>query len=214
MKYIMYNEENSVIHYDEYEEIKDKITYKYMNFGRETIVRKVKFVEDKFKLSSEDDIQNKPAFSLCMKLDGEFSYYLEKKSRQNEMIYKTFINLTKDDCIKILNRDIDWIKNSKKPLVKEFYLYLTINNLEPSTLMEYRRLVFEKPGKHCVVFNEEIRRAMDKNAGLLDENIQMFDCLSCDKIVMSYKNLIKIPRALNSILHISNEKSVELAFSI
>lgn len=214
MKYTMYKEENSLINYDEYENMKDKIINNYKNIGRETVVRKVKFVENKYKLSREDDIENKPSFSLCMKIDGEFTFYLEKKSRLNEIIYKAFINLTKDECFKILNRDIEWIKNSKKSLLNEFYLYLTINNLEPSTVMEYRRSVFEKPGKYCIVFNEEIRRAMDKSAGLLDESIQMFDCLSCDKIVMSYKKLVNIPRALNNILHISNENSVELAFSL
>lgn len=214
MKYTMFNEENNVINYDEYEMIKEKITEKHKKSGCETVIRKVKFVENKYKLSGEDDIENKPSFSLCMKLDGENKYYLEKKSRINDIIYKSYINLTKEESINILNYEIEWIKNSKKALLNEFYLYLTINNLEPSTIMEYHRVIFEKPGKFCIVFNEEIRRAVDKSASLFDENIQMFDCLSCDKIVMSYKKLINIPMALNNILHISNEKSVELAFSL
>jgi hypothetical protein len=209
----MYNEENNVINYDEYENIKDKIIEKYKNDGRETVVRKVKFVENKFK-ALDDDIENKPSFSLCLKMDGEHKYYLEKKSKINNVVYKSFINLTQEESIKLLSGDVEWTKNSKKTLLKEFYLYLTINNLEPSTVMEYRRVVFEKPGKFCIVFNEEIRRAMDKSASLFDCNIQMFDCLSCDKIVMSYKKLINIPRTLNNILHISNENSVELAFSL
>lgn len=213
MKYTMYNEENNVINYDEYENLKDKITEKYKNDGRETVVRKVKFVENKFK-ALDDDIENKPSFSLCVKMDGEHKYYLEKKSKMNNVVYKAFINLTQEESIKLLSGDVEWTKNSKKTLLKEFYLYLTINSLEPSTVMEYRRVVFEKPGKFCIVFNEEIRRAMDKSASLFDSNIQMFDCLSCDKIVMSYKKLIKIPRTLNNILHISNENSVELAFSL
>ncbi len=214
MKYTMYNEENSVINYDEYEMVKENITAKYKKNGCETRIRKVKFVENKYKLSREDDIENKPSFSLCVKMDGENKYYLEKKSRINDIIYKSYIDLTDEESVKILNYDIEWIKNSKKDLLNEFYLYLTINNLEASTIMEYRRVVFEKPGKFYIVFNEEIRRAVDKNASLFDENIQMFDCLSCDKIVMSYKKLINIPMALNNILHISNEKSVELAFSL
>ncbi|OYP44920.1 hypothetical protein CG709_03950, partial [Lachnotalea glycerini] len=95
----------------------------------------------------------------------------------------------------------------------EFYLYLTINHLELATVMEYRRVVYDRPGKFCIVFNEDIKRAVDQTAGLLDESIQMFDCLSCDKVIMSYKKIIKIPRALNHILNISNEPSYEVAFS-
>lgn len=213
MKYTMYKEENDVINYDEYEKIKDKIIEKYKMDGMETIIRKVKFVGNMYQLP-EEDVENKPSFSLCTKMDGEVKYYLEKKSKINGMIYKSFITLTKEESLKVLERDIEWIKNSKRSLLKEFYLYLTINNLEPSTIMEYRRLVFEKPGKFCILFNEEIRRAMDKTASLFDESIQMFDCLSCDRIGMSYKKLIHIPVALNNILHISNENSVELAFSL
>lgn len=214
MKYTMYNEENSVINYDEYENLKDTISSKYKKDGKETIVRKVKFVENKFKMLVEDDIENKPSFRLCVKKDGEHKYYLEKKSRINNMIYKSFTNLTLEESVKLLSGDVEWVRNSKKSLLKEFYLYLTINHLEPTTVMEYRRIVFEKPGKFCIVFNEEVKRAMDKSANLFEDNIQMFDCLSCDKIVMSYKKIIKIPRALNNIVHISNENSVELAFSL
>lgn len=214
MKYTMYNEENNVIHYDEYEMIREKIQEKYKKSGRETAVRKVKFVENKYKPYQDKDMENKPSFSLCMRLDETFTYYLEKKSRQNGVIYKAFINMTREECEKILSQDIEWLKNSKKSLLNEFYLYLTINHLEAATVMEYRRVVYDKPGKFCIVFNEEIRRAVDKTASLLDETIQMFDCLSCDKIVMSYKKIIKIPRALNNILNISNEPSYELAFSL
>lgn len=214
MKYTMYNEENSVVDYDEYEHIKEKIFTRYKQEVTEVIVRKVKFVENKYKLSQEDDIDNKPSFSLCMKKDKEITFYLEKKSRQNDVIYKSFVNMTEEECKKILDRDISWLENSKKPLLNEFYLYLTINDLEPATVMEYNREVIEKKGKVCLVFNKEIKRAMDKEAGLLDSNIQMFDCLSCDKIVVSYKKIINMPLALNNILHISNEHRSEVAFSL
>lgn len=214
MKYTMYKEENSVINYDEYDTIREKLQNKYKKTGKETGVRKVKFVENKYRQNNEENIKNKPCFSLCMRLDETVTYYLEKKSKQNDMIYKAYINLTKEECEKILGNDIDWLKNSKKSLLNEFYLYFTINHLKPATVMEYRRVVYRKPGKFYIVFNEEIKRAVDQFASLFDKNIQMFDCLSCDKIVMSYKKIIKIPRALNNILNISNEQSYELAFSL
>lgn len=214
MKYTMYNEENKVIFYDEYEAIREKIQEKYKQNGRETAIRKVRFVENKYKLYQEKETENKPFFSLCMRMEETDTYYLEKKSRQNGVVYKAFINLTKEECEKILSQDIEWMKHSKKSLLNEFYLYLTINHLEASTVMEYKRVVYDKPGKYYVVFNEEVKRAVDQSASLLDETIQMFDCLSCDKIVLSYKKIIKIPRALNNILNISNEPSYEVAFSL
>lgn len=214
MKYTMYNEENSVIQYDEYERIQEKMQEKYKKSGKETIVRKVKFVENKYNPYQDKDVENKPSFRLCMRMDETYTYYLEKKSRQNGVIYKAFVNLTKEECEKILSKDIEWLKNHKKSLLNEFYLYMTINHLEPSIVMEFRRVVYDKPGKFCVVFNEEMKRAVDRSASLLDESIQMFDCLSCDKIGMSYKKIIKIPRALNNILNISNDPSYEVAFSL
>lgn len=214
MKYIMYNEENNVLHYDEYDMIREKIQVKHKKDGKEITVRKVKFVENLYRPYQEDVMENKPSFSLCMSLDENVTYYLEKKSRQNGVIYKAFVDLTKEECEEILSNNFEWLKNSKKSLLNEFYLYLTINHLEASTVMEYRRVVYDKPGKFCIVFNEEIKRAVDRNASLLDDTIQMFDCLSCDKVVMSYKKIMKIPRALNNILNISNEPSYELAFSL
>ncbi|WP_099466678.1 VTC domain-containing protein [Konateibacter massiliensis] len=214
MKYTMYNEENNVIQYDEYDAIREKIQEKYKQEGIETVVRKVKFVENKYKTYPAQDIENKPSFSLCMRMDENRTYYLEKKSRQNGVTYKSFVNLEKEECEKILAQDIEWMKDNKKALLNEFYLYLTINHLKTATVMEYKRVVYDKPGKFCVVFNEEVKRAVDQSASLLDEAIQMFDCLSCDKVIMSYKKIIKIPRALNNILNISNEPSYELAFSL
>lgn len=214
MKYIMYNEENNVLQYDEYEMIREKIRVKHKKEGNEIVVRKVKFVENLYKVYQEEEAPNKPSFSLCMRMEEISTYYLEKKSKQNGVIYKAFIDLSKEECESILSGEIEWLKNSKRSLLNEFYLYLTINHLEPSTVREYRRIVYDKPGKFCIVFNEEKKRAVDRYASLLDETIQMFDCLSCDKVEMSYKKIIKIPRALNNILNISNEPSYEIAFSL
>lgn len=214
VKYTRYNEENCVIDYSYYDELLDKFDErKYKSL--KAYVRKVQFVENRFKLVTYDQIDEAPVFNLCMFFyeNKDEQLYLEKKSRQNDSIYKSYQKITREQCERLLDNDIEWMKKSNVSMFREFYLYLTINGLEAATVMEYDREIFSS-GKEYVVFNKAVKRAIDKDAGFFDEDVQMLDCINCDQIVMSCKKLISIPEAVNNILNTRNNKAYQLAFAL
>ena len=65
-----------------------------------------------------------------------------------------------------------------------------------------------------ITFNLNIRTALDKNVDLFAEEIDMMDCLSEDKVAVSYKKETKIPRVIANVLHIGNEQLNELATAL
>ncbi len=214
MKYTRYNEENCVIDYSYYDELLDRFDERRYK-SLKAYVRKVQFVENRFKLVTYDQIDETPVFNLCMFFyeNKDEQLYLEKKSRQNDSIYKSYQKITREQCEKLLDNDIEWMKKSNVSMFREFYLYLTINGLEAATVMEYDREIFSS-GKEYVVFNKAVKRAIDKDAGFFDEDVQMLDCINCDQIVMSCKKLISIPEAVNNILNTRNNKAYQLAFAL
>ena len=91
---------------------------------------------------------------------------LEKKSKLNGLCYKSSAPLTKEECQKILNGDINFLKDSNKDVLKEFYCKLKYQCLKPKTIVDYTREAY--------IFNAgNVRITVDRNikSGLYSTNI-------------------------------------------
>ncbi|MBU9725318.1 VTC domain-containing protein [Diplocloster modestus] len=215
MKYTTYYEDSCMIGYSGYEQMKAMVERENPNGILEHVkVRKLKFENTEIenqRLAGDEGI---PLYSICLKNLDENRLYLEKKSRQNQVTYKSYTKLTREECEKILNGDVEWMKTHKKSLCRDFYLQYTINNLRPTRVREYEREIGKCKDNNYITFNLNIRTALDKNVDLFAEEIDMMDCLSEDKVAVSYKKETKIPRVIANVLHIGNEQLNELATAL
>lgn len=212
MKYTTYYEDNCTVSYGSYEQMKELVERENPNGELERVtVRKIKFenteIENR-RLAGEGGI---PVYYLCLKDRDDKRLYLEKKSRQNGMTYKTYTNLTREEAEKILAGDVEWMKNHKKALCRDFYLQYTINHLRPGRMKEYEREIGKYQGGCYIVFNLSIRTCVGKKQDLFARDPEMVDCLSHYKVAVSYKKESRIPRVITNVLHMGNEQLNELA---
>lgn len=91
--------------------------------------------------------------------DGDTSYIqLEKKSKINNLCNKQSANLTKEEAENIANGNYEFMINSDKPLVKEFYTKIMGMGLRPKTIVDYTREPFiYGPGNVRVTIDYNIR---------------------------------------------------------
>ena len=91
---------------------------------------------------------------------------LEKKSRIGQFINKESIQISKDDYQKIINKDFCFLKDSKLPLLNEFYFHLTASKIKPDVIVDYVREAYTSK-------ISKIRITIDKNlrTGLLSTNL-------------------------------------------
>ncbi len=120
-----------------------------------------------------DDLSDK---ALREKIDGvnrrekfRIRYYdlnpdvihLEKKSRLNGLGTKYSAPLSADECTRIINGDIDWMRDSTHDLIQELYLKMNYQGLRPKTIVDYTREPFiYDPGNVRVTLDYDIRTGM------------------------------------------------------
>ncbi|MCR4676856.1 MAG: polyphosphate polymerase domain-containing protein, partial [Sphaerochaetaceae bacterium] len=86
---------------------------------------------------------------------------LEKKSKRNGLGTKYNAFLTAEEAQKIVDGDIDWMLDSKRPLVEELYCKMKYQGLKPVTIVDYTREPFiYRPGNVRVTFDYDIRTGM------------------------------------------------------
>ena len=137
MKYVTYREDNVTVSEEKCERVKRGIAQ-----GREKvkwyqyILRKLRFASETEKAEEQKSI---PRFYLCLMKEKNRKLYLEKKYQQNGIYYKNHEEVTEEECKKILNGKVEWMKNHKKQIFREFYLHYTLNKIRPWHITEYER---------------------------------------------------------------------------
>ena len=104
--------------------------------------------------------------------NGDLSYImLEKKSKMNSLTSKEQAHLTHSEAQKIVDGDIEWMKESGRPLVQELYSKMLSEGMRPMTIVDYTRDPFVyAPGNVRVTLDYDIR------SGLKCTNFLDWDC--------------------------------------
>jgi len=212
MKCTAYYEENEIITYDKYEVAVEKLS------ASEEITREVYVRKAMFRVNNEQMAKNsRVSFSICMKNNMTNEIYLEKKTNENRLVFKSFTRINKKEAERILNGDYKWMKSSRKALLQDFYLESEINQLKLVSIIDsVKDVCSEIRGLDGIVFKTSYRScSVDKYTGqFFDENLPMSDVLNCDNVLYSYRRYVHIPNAVSSILHIQGTTKNAVAYSL
>ncbi len=214
MKCTAYFEENELITYDKYENAINKLSVvEGEGIRRNVTIRKANF--GTFKECAENG--ENALFCIVMKNFQNNELYLEKRTIDNGMIFKSFIKISKKEADKILNGQMQWMKHSKSVLIHDFYLESMINKLELVSISETSKDVCTQiRGFDGIVFKHSIRntRIDEYDGQFFDANLPMIDMINCDSVLYSYRRYIHIPQAVSNIVHIQSSPVSEVAYSL
>lgn len=91
--------------------------------------------------------------------NGDTSFIsLEKKSKINGLSSKISCTLSREEAQAIVDRDIEWMLNSDRPLCRELYYKMNTRLLAPKTIVDYTREPYTYPaGNVRVTIDYNIR---------------------------------------------------------
>ena len=94
--------------------------------------------------------------------NDDFSFIiLEKKIKNNGLCLKYGAALTEQECRRILNGDILWMKDHFHELVREFYAKMRYQRLRPRVLVSYiREPYIYSAGNVRITFDSSIRTSL------------------------------------------------------
>lgn len=107
---------------------------------------------------------------------------LEKKSKINGLCNKVSAVLSKEEVAKIIDGDIEFMKDCDRDLVRELYLKMNTKGLLPKTLVDYTREAFIYPAG-----NVRITLDYDIKTGLSSKDFLNPDCVTIpagDRIII------------------------------
>ena len=88
--------------------------------------------------------------------------HLEKKCKKNGLGAKFSADLTADEAQRIVDGELDWMRDCGRPLVQELYVKMRAQGLRPKTIVDYTREPFiYRPGNVRVTFDYDIRTGLD-----------------------------------------------------
>ena len=189
MQYAMYYEEQQQISQDEYGKMKQQILL------REGERKFESYTLRKLKFTGNDADETVAHYYLCVKDQSEQQIYLEKKYMQNHIWHRACAKVTKESCGQILRGEIDWMKNSKEALFRDFYLQATLNHLSPGRVIESQREMLKcKDG--YVMFNKKINCIVGGWGNLFWPEAMSIHCLDEDKVLVVYKKKVNLPNTI------------------
>jgi len=134
---------------------------------------------------------------------------LEKKIKVNNLGNKQSASLTAVQAQKVVDGDIEWMLLSDAPLIRELYSKMTVQRLEPKTIVDYTREPFIFPaGNVRVTLDYNIRSGM-RCTDFLDS-----DCITVpvtDSVILEVKWDAFLPDIIREAVSLENRR--EGAFS-
>lgn len=153
------------INFSDYFEIKNRIKYiAKIDSNTKTSgtyhIRSLYFdnFNDKALLEKINGYSKREKFRIRYYNDNFDFIKLEKKSKINGLCTKFSTALTKNQCEKIINNDIEWMLNSDKSLIQELYFKMKSQMLKPKTIVDYTREAYiYKPGNVRITIDSNVR---------------------------------------------------------
>lgn len=117
--------------------------------------------DDKALFEKLDGVNRREKFRIRY-YNGDTSFiHLEKKAKHNQLCLKNSEKITVEEVQKLLDNDIDFLRQEEKPLFTEFYSKIVTQRLTPKTIVEYKREPFTYPaGNVRITFDSKITTGM------------------------------------------------------
>lgn len=100
---------------------------------------------DKVLKEKIDGVNEREKFRLRLYNDDTSFIRLEKKSKKNGLCFKTATNITVKECSRLLNGDINVLKENGSPLCLELYTKMHYQQLRAKNIVVYKREAFVYP---------------------------------------------------------------------
>lgn len=120
--------------------------------------------------------------------------------KDNGLTSKIKTPITKDQCLKIINGDTDWLNQRDDNLLNELYIKMKNGLYRPKTIVDYVREAYIYPmGNVRVTFDKSIRSGLF-STDIFDQNVPTVEVLNPNKLVLEVKFDEFIPDIIADII--------------
>lgn len=197
MSFTTYYERRQMIRCEEARQLEELFEKQKISSPQEVLTRRLKFNS---QISQEDAGK----YSICMMDFDEQQIYLELKYIQRGITYKKLTKITKENCISILEGNVEWMASSKDKLCQDFYRQVTYNHIRPGNIVETRKRIYRWKSDY-ICLKRSIRSIRNNGYKFFDPDTYMIRCLDYDEVELDQKQAVTIPRMIETVLYGTEE---------
>lgn len=157
--------------------------------------------EDKALREKVDGVAKREKFRIRYYND-DFSFMsLEKKMKVETLCLKYSARITREECQRIIDGDIDWMRDHPEGLVQELYAKMRYQRLRPRVLVSYLREPYlYAPGNVRVTFDSDIRTSLFRRELLTEQVIDISATDRPQDMVLEVKYDAFLPEVIQDLI--------------
>ncbi len=128
---------------------------------------------------------------------------LEKKLKYYGSGTKMKARLTRDDVQKVLSSDIDFLRDSNQPLLRELFLKLRTERMIPRTVVDYYRGAYFCPAGNVRVTIDSDMRASVSSTDLFDIHLPMVPIMDIGTCIIEVKFDEFLPEYIQDVIQLN-----------
>lgn len=206
------------INFSDYISIKSRLRSimhidKNANENNEYKIRSLYFdnVYDKALMEKVIGVPKRDKFRIRFYNDNHEFIRLEKKSKIRGLCLKDSEKITKEECEKIINGDIEFLRDSNKKLFIDLYSEIKGNLLRPRTIVDYTREAYIYPiGNVRITFDKSIRTGLN-NINMFDDNLPTIETIDNKYIVLEVKFDEFLPQIIRDIIQVKERRATSIS---
>ncbi|MGN0397784.1 MAG: hypothetical protein ACI4EL_07205 [Candidatus Fimimorpha sp.] len=144
-------------------------------------------------------------YEIIMRNGDTRHMHLIGKRKQDGNICKKSVWLLKEDCEKILEGDIEWIKKEKNIDLYDFYYYLKEEGYKPQMMTESISQVFDFPYSHnCILVQTSKRLLQAEPEEFFMKKLQGTELIKPGKVHIIYRTENTFPEGAMQAMNLVN----------
>lgn len=156
-------------------------------------------------------INNRDKFRIRYYNDNTKFIRLEKKSKINTLCRKVSQSITKEECESLLAGDIDFLRDTSKPLFNELYVKMKDQLLRPKTIVDYTREAYiYEPGNVRITFDKSVRTGL-LATNFLDQDVPTTGTMTDALMILEVKYDEFLPEVIADCIQTNERRATSVS---
>lgn len=131
---------------------------------------------------------------------------LERKSKRNNLTFKSKCKMTAQEFERMRVGDIDWMEQDERELMRDLFHEMRYYGLKPTTVVDYEREAYiYLYGNVRVTFDSKVKSSL-RNTDMFNKNLPMVDVLEPSEVILEVKYDEYLPDLIKMMLQGINTK--------
>lgn len=132
--------------------------------------------------------------------------HLERKSKRNNLTFKSKCKITKAEYDRMRIGDILWMENDERELLRNLFFEMKFYQIKIVTVVNYQREAFIYPyGNVRITFDMKVQSSLH-NTDLFNKHLPMVDVLEPNLVIMEIKYDDYLPEVIKNIIQLSDTR--------